>query len=74
MFMVISKDKIVSYLISLGTVMGLFVFSFFISEQNDKILKSSANSMENNNYVVINEENTLKDVEKDGNITKMLQK
>lgn len=74
MFMVISKDKIVSYLISLGTVMGLFVFSFFISEQNDKILKSSANIMENNNYVVINEENTLKDVEKDGNITKMLQK
>ena len=54
MFMVISKDKIVSYLISLGTVMGLFVFSFFISEQNDKILKSSANIMENNNYVVIN--------------------
>lgn len=74
MFMVISKDKIVSYLISLGTVMGLFVFSFFISEQNDRILKSSANIMENNNYVVINEENTLKDVEKDGNITKMLQK
>lgn len=74
MFMVISKDKIVSYLISLGTVMGLFVFSFFISEQNDKILKSSANIMENNNYVVINEENTLKDVEKDGNVTKMLQK
>lgn len=73
MFMVINKDKIVSYLISLGTVMGLFVFSFFISEQNDKILKSSANIMDNN-YVEINEENTLKDVEKDGNVTKMLQK
>lgn len=73
MFMVINKDKIVSYLISLGTVMGLFVFSFFISEQNDRILKSSANIMDNN-YVEINEENTLKDVEKDGNVTKMLQK
>ena len=39
MFMVISKDKIVSYLISLGTVMGLFVFSFFISEQNERQAK-----------------------------------
>ena len=87
MFMVISKDKIVSYLISLGTVMGLFVFSFFISEQNDKIIQSSANIINtksngiSNNLVIneavnerLNEENLLKNVENDGNVTKILQK
>ncbi len=66
MFMVINKDKIVSYLISLSTVAILFVVSFVYSNQNDKILESSTN--------VIQEENIINFVENDGNITKMLQK
>lgn len=66
MFMVINKDKIVSYLISLSTVAILFVVSFVYSNQNDKILESSTN--------VIQEENIVNFVENDGNITKMLQK
>jgi len=66
MFMVINKDKIVSYLISLSTVAILFVVSFVYSNQNDKILESSTN--------VIQEENIVNFVENDGNVTKMLQK
>lgn len=65
MFMVISKDKIVSYLISIGTVAVLFVVSFFISSYNDKIIRSSTNVIEENESNI---------VENDGNITKMLQK
>ena len=46
--MVFSKDKIVSYLVSLGTVAILFVISFAITKKNDNIIKTSANVIENN--------------------------
>lgn len=45
MFMVVNKDKIISYLISLSTVAVLFFFSFMISKKNDEILKTSANAV-----------------------------
>ena len=50
MFMVINKDKVVSYLISLSTVAILFVFSFMISNKNDEIIKASANTINENYY------------------------
>ena len=48
MFMVFSREKIVSYLVSLGTVAILFVISFAITKKNDNIIKTSANVIENN--------------------------
>lgn len=49
MFMVINKDKIVSYLISLSTVAMLFIFSFMISKKNDEIIRTSSNAIKDNN-------------------------
>ena len=49
MFMVFSKEKILSYLISLSTVALLFVLSFAITKKNDEILKTSANAVISNN-------------------------
>lgn len=76
MFMVFSKEKIFSYLISLSTVALLFVISFAITKRNDEIIKTSANlvnsnSVENENSIENNMdiENTI-----NGNITKKLQK
>ena len=48
MFMVFSKEKIFSYLISLSTVVLLFVISFAITKKNDEILKTSANAVKTN--------------------------
>lgn len=48
MFMVFNKDKILSYLVSLGTVALLFVMSFAITKKNDEILKTSANAVKAN--------------------------
>ena len=56
MFMVINKDKVVSYLISLSTVAMLFIFSFMISRKNDEIIKTSTNAINSNN---IQQENYL---------------
>ena len=56
MFMVINKDKVVSYLISLSTVAMLFIFSFMISRKNDEIIKASTNVINSNN---IQQENSL---------------
>ena len=56
MFMVINKDKVVSYLISLSTVAMLFIFSFMISRKNDEIIKTSTNVINGNN---IQQENSL---------------
>ena len=56
MFMVINKDKVVSYLISLSTVAMLFIFSFMISRKNDEIIKTSTNAINSNN---IQQENSL---------------
>ena len=38
MFMVINKDKIISYLVSFSTVALLFVMSVAISNKNNEIL------------------------------------
>lgn len=51
MFMVFSKDKIFSYIISLSTVALLFVISFAITKKNDEILKTSANAIKSNEIV-----------------------
>ncbi len=48
MFMVFSKEKIVSYLISLSTVAFLFIMSFAITKRNEEIIKTSANVVEKN--------------------------
>ena len=48
MFMVFSREKIISYLVSLGTVAILFVISFAITKKNDNIIKTSANVIESN--------------------------
>lgn len=48
MFMVFNKDKILSYLVSLGTVALLFVMSFAITKKNDEILKTSVNAVKAN--------------------------
>ena len=45
MFMVFSKDKIVSYLVSLGTVAILFVISFAITKKNDNIINEKENNI-----------------------------
>ncbi len=48
MFMVFSKEKILSYLISLGTVALLFVMSFAMTTNNNEILETSANTTSTN--------------------------
>ena len=48
MFMIFSKEKILSYLVSLSTVALLFVLSFAITKKNDEILKTSANAVMSN--------------------------
>ena len=73
MFMVINKDKIISYLVSLGTVTFLFVMSFVITNNNDnddRILQTSTNINSQNieiikNETIINSNNLIK---KDYNI------
>jgi len=42
MFIVFNKSKIKSYLISLGTVITLFVMAFFIMENNDTVATSAS--------------------------------
>ncbi len=48
MFMVFSKEKILSYLVSLGTVALLFVISFAMTTQNDDFIETSANTISTN--------------------------
>lgn len=52
MFMVFNKEKIFSYLISLSTVLLLFVISFAVTKKNDEIIKTSANTVISN---IVNE-------------------
>lgn len=74
MFVIFSKEKIYSYLISLGTVMILFVMAIAITNRNEKLIETStnaiiANNIQKNDYnisVETNDTNT--------NITNMLQK
>ena len=53
MFMVFSKEKIFSYLISLSTVALLFVISFAITKKNDEMIKTSANIINANNDEIL---------------------
>lgn len=48
MFMVINKDKIVSYIVSFSTVAILFVMSLVITKKQDEILQTSVNIVTNN--------------------------
>lgn len=48
MFMVINKDKIVSYIVSFSTVAILFVMSVAITKKQDEILQTSVNIVTNN--------------------------
>ena len=52
MFVVFSKDKIFAYLVSLSTVVILFVMSFVITNKNDELIKASANAYSANNSCV----------------------
>lgn len=72
MFVIFSKEKIYSYLISLGTVMILFVMAIAITNRNEKLIETStnaiiANNIQKNDYNISVETN-------DTNITNMLQK
>ena len=49
MLVVFNKEKIYSYLISLGTVMILFVMAIAITNKNEKIIETSTNSIIANN-------------------------
>lgn len=56
MFMVFSRGKIFSYMISISTVALLFVMSFAITKKKDEILKTSANMINNNSNNVVEEQ------------------
>lgn len=58
MFIVFNKSKIKSYLISLGTVITLFVMAFFIMEDNSSV-ETSASLKELPIYNVKIEENKV---------------
>ena len=45
MFLVFNKSKIVSYLISVGTVAVLFVMAFYITNNNGETIQTSANNV-----------------------------
>ena len=77
MFMVISKDRIASYLISLSTVMILFVMSFAITNSNNEIIKTSANETSENNIENTTKTDEIEDEKSNDtnkNITNILQK
>ena len=81
MLVIFNKEKIYSYLISLGTVMILFVMAIAITNRNEKLIETStnsiiANNIEKNEYNIdSNFTNTSENpYENDTNITKMLQK
>ena len=62
MFMVFNKEKIFSYIISLSTVLILFVISFAMTKKNDDIIKTSANAVITN---ISNETNVISDENKE---------
>ena len=80
MFVVFSKEKIYSYLISLGTVAVLFVMAIAITNKNEKLIETSTNAILANNFIQ-NEYNidskssntSINSNENSTNITKMLQ-
>lgn len=81
MLVVFNKEKIYSYLISLGTVMILFIMAIAITSRNEKIIETStnsiiANNIEKNEYNIDSKLLNLSENpnENNTNITKMLQK
>lgn len=54
MFIVFSKDKILAYLVSIGTVAILFVMSFAITNNNDAVIRTSANQYNENSSIETN--------------------
>ena len=81
MLVVFNKEKIYSYLISLGTVMILFIMAIAITNRNEKIIETStnsiiANNIEKNEYNIDSKSLNYSDNpnENNTNITKMLQK
>ena len=81
MLVVFNKEKIYSYLISLGTVMILFIMAIAITSRNEKIIETStnsiiANNIEKNEYNIDSKSLNYSENpnENNTNITKMLQK
>ena len=54
MFFVFNKDKINAYLISIGTVIGLFVIAFFVGSSSKVVETSSKNEVNNNEIYLQN--------------------
>ncbi len=80
MFMVLRKEKIVSYLISLSTVAFLFIMSFAMTSKNNETITTSTNIVSDNQVEnstnIVNETNNIKSGinEINGNVTNKLQK
>lgn len=81
MFLVFNKEKICSYLVSLGTVAILFVMALAITNKNEELIETSTNSIIANNiiqneYNIDNKRLEASDTtgQNNTNITKMLQK
>ena len=55
MFFVFNKSKIYSYLVSVGTVVILFVMAFYITNSREDTMQTSSNS--NENFINILENN-----------------
>ena len=70
MFMVINKDKIISYAVTLSTVTVLFVMSVAITKKNNEVLQTSINTQENEqeNMVLENTTNSNNTIKKEYNI------
>ena len=65
MFIIFDKNKISSYLVSLATVVILFMMSFAMSASNNKILETVANITENS--MIESSTNIIKSNEKNNN-------
>ena len=81
MLVIFNKEKIYSYLISLGTVMILFVMAIAITNRNEKLIETSTNSIIANNiaqneYNIDSKTSNTSEIPDNSstNITKMLQK
>lgn len=51
MFLVFNKSKIISYLISVGTVVILFVMAFILKDNNLQETSARVNEQTNNNII-----------------------
>ena len=55
MFFVFNKSKIYSYLVSLGTVALLLVMGFYITNNKENTIQTSANSISEKQNNIIND-------------------